>query len=56
MRDVNLTNIQKAQAVSAKMPLKCFVIIDSNLLIPKVLSLAKDNSVFDLLLIGKEER
>lgn len=56
IRDVNLANIQRAQAVSAKMSLKCFVIIDSNLLIPKVLSLAKDNSVFDLLLMGKEER
>lgn len=52
-RDFNLTDIQRAQAASAKTPCKYFVIIDSNLLTQEALDLA-ENSVFDLLM-GKEK-
>lgn len=50
-----MTDIRRSQAVSAKTSLKYFIIIDDNLLTQKVLHLAQEKSVFDLLLMRKEE-
>lgn len=52
--DFSLTDIQRSQAVSAKMSSKCFIITDDNLLTQKALHLALEESVFDLLLIGTD--